>query len=633
MEEKVLQKGRGECYDIFIEIYPVVKATGNKRFLGRRKTEREIVMKQKRNQSTMVNFLGFGTMILAFVFVASVILVTLANGHLNDAYENLYDLTMDAEKLGTASKYLTQEARAYVSTGETQHKDNYFREVNTDKNREAAVYAAEEIGMSAEEEKLITDIFALSGELAVLEENAFALAEAGDNEAGTAILYGDEYEAGIAQVTAMVNEFEESVIARQQHSVDAQANFIGIMNVIAYVAAAIAVTALTTLIFYVKRDMVVPVVKLSESMVALAGGDLNNDLGMEPDTSEIGRTVDVMLQLQKFQKDVIGDMAYLLGEMANGNFDIRTRIGDAAYAGDYKELLMSIREMNRTLSETLSNINVAVEQVDMGSNQVADGSQALAQGTTEQASAIQQLSAALVELTNHVQQNAENAREGSGMSAEAGQGVNESNKDMQKLMQAMGEIETSANEINKIIKTIDDIAFQTNILALNAAVEAARAGAAGKGFAVVADEVRNLAAKSAEAAKNTTELIESTVHAVNNGTRIANETAQALDNVVQKASVVNVKIQEIASVCEEQANAIQEINVGIDQISSVVQTNSATAEESAAASEELSSQANMVKDLVGQFRLRADGGMAAAFSSKPAHSGASYTFDAAGDKY
>ena len=257
----------------------------------------------------------------------------------------------------------------------------------------------------------------------------------------------------------------------------------------------------------------------------------------------------------------------------------------------------------------------------------------MAEGSTEQASAIQQLSAALVELTNHVQQNAENAREGSGMSAEAGQGVNESNKDMQKLMDAMGEIEASANEINKIIKTIDDIAFQTNILALNAAVEAARAGSAGKGFAVVADEVRNLAAKSAEAAKNTTELIESTVNAVNNGTRLANETAQALDNVVKKATVVNTKIQEIASVCEEQANAIQEINVGIDQISSVVQTNSATAEQSAAASEELSSQANMVKDLVGQFRLRADGGVAAAFTGKPAHSGASYSFDAAGDKY
>ena len=202
--------------------------------------------------------------------------------------------------------------------------------------------------------------------------------------------------------------------------------------------------------------------------------------------------------------------------------------------------------------------------------------------------------------------NAAHAVEGSRMSAEAGAVVNESNEYMRQLMTAMDEISTTSNEINKIIKTIDDIAFQTNILALNAAVEAARAGAAGKGFAVVADEVRNLAGKSAEAANNTTALIESTVAAIQRGMSIAEETAKSLGVVVEKTSVVNVKIQNIAKVSEEQANAIQQINTGIDQIASVVQTNSATAEQSAAASEELSGQANMVKDMVGKFNLRRD---------------------------
>lgn len=563
-------------------------------------------MKKKVSQSKMVNILGVFSIAAVLIFAAAVVLINLANEQLNDAYEHLHDLTVYTDSFGDASGYLTDEVRAYAASSDKVHYDNYWNEVNVAKNREKNVAAAKEIGLTDAELTLLDEIASISNNLIPLEEEAMELANKGKNNSAIDIVYSTEYNKGVTQINAKIAELQNSVIAREQHNIDVQTVFINIVTVVSYALEVLVIVAMIGLVVYVKKDIMNPVLKITDAMTTLSEGDLSGEIALEADTTEIGRTVGAIHKLQDFQKAVIGDMDYLLTEMANGNFAIATKIGDAAYLGDYNNLLMSIRKMNRTLSNTLTNIEVAVDQVNMGSDQVADGSQALAQGTTEQASAIQELSATIAEMSEHVRLNAEHAVEGSRLSAEAGAGVNESNEYMRQLMTAMDEINSTSNEINKIIKTIDDIAFQTNILALNAAVEAARAGAAGKGFAVVADEVRSLAGKSAEAASNTTSLIESTVTAIEHGMRVANETAKSLGIVVEKASVVNEKIQDIAKVSEEQANAIQQINTGIDQIASVVQNNSATAEQSAAASEELSSQANMVKSMVAKFNLRKD---------------------------
>ena len=292
----------------------------------------------------------------------------------------------------------------------------------------------------------------------------------------------------------------------------------------------------------------------------------------------------------------------MCNELGEGNFTVKSGC-EEDYTGDYFAILSGLCHIRDTLSDTIVNIDISSNQVLSGSQQVADGAQSLAQGATEQASAVEELLASMTEMQQQVKDNAEHASSASELAGEAGDGVAESNRIMDELMRAMDDINATSNEISRVIKSIDDIAFQTNILALNAAVEAARAGSAGKGFAVVADEVRNLAAKSAESVKTTTVLIQNTLDAIAKGSELANSTSAALHGVVSKAAAVNDRVLEIARASDEQLIAINQMTAGCEQVSAVIQSTSATAEESAAASEELSGQANMLKEMISKFKL------------------------------
>jgi methyl-accepting chemotaxis protein len=312
---------------------------------------------------------------------------------------------------------------------------------------------------------------------------------------------------------------------------------------------------------------------------------------------------DALRTSQDVLTSVIGDACHLLEEMGRGNFNVRTTCEDK-YVGDLSNVLESIRVINNNLSDTLAQINLSAEQVSSDSDQVSTGAQALAQGATMQASAVQQLSATIAEISAKSQDNAHRSETAMLHSQNAGEMVTESAHYMDEMVEAMGRISKSSEEIGKIIATIENIAFQTNILALNAAVEAARAGSAGKGFAVVADEVRNLATKSDQAAKATKDLIDQSIASVHDGNDIVMKVSESLNKTVEASSETVEAIQEIAKAVEEESHAITQVNEGIDQISSVVQTNSATSEESAAASEELSTQANLMKSLMAKFNLR-----------------------------
>jgi methyl-accepting chemotaxis protein len=287
--------------------------------------------------------------------------------------------------------------------------------------------------------------------------------------------------------------------------------------------------------------------------------------------------------------------------IAQGDLNVHIDVNSTDEIG---HLSKSFEMMVSNMNEVLSNVAASAEQVASGSKQVSDSSIVLSQGATEQASSIEELTASLEEISSQTNVNAKNANQANELAVNAKLNATTGNEQMREMLKAMDEINESSANISKIIKVIDDIAFQTNILALNAAVEAARAGQHGKGFAVVAEEVRNLAARSANAAKETTDMIEGSIKKAEGGTKIATNTADALNKIVTEIEKVADLVNDIAAASNEQASGIGQINQGIMQVSQVVQSNSATSEEAAAASEELNSQATVLKDMVSRFKLR-----------------------------
>lgn len=337
-------------------------------------------------------------------------------------------------------------------------------------------------------------------------------------------------------------------------------------------------------------------------MKLLVEGDLDTPMPKTANKDETGMLVKSTEMLVEGLRTVIKDISYLLNEMANQNLDVHTA-HEEVYVGSFQDILHSMRNMRIELSGAMRQVNSSAEEVANASSQLSSSAQTLSQGTTEQASSVQELAARIKIISEEVRSTADGASDVRSQTRQTGKEVLLCNQKMQNLVEAMERIQTSSEEIEKILKTIDDIAFQTNILALNAAVEAARAGSAGKGFAVVAQEVRDLAGKSAQAAQNTSDLIAHSTDAVHIGTEIAQSTADVLLGIVNSIQSVVDAIDHIAVISNEQSESVEQVSEGIGQISVVVQSNSATAEEGAAASEQLSAEAACLKELVGQFTL------------------------------
>jgi len=367
-----------------------------------------------------------------------------------------------------------------------------------------------------------------------------------------------------------------------------------VITIILIVVIIAGIACATLLGRYISKIISQPIIKMVDAAneIAIGNPDINVTVESEDETGMLAHAFNKMIA-------GINEQAHIADVISHADFSI-----EVIPRSDNDKLGIALKRIAESLNCNFAQIKDAADQLTLGSDQVSSAAQALSQGATEQASSIEELSATLLEVSTQIDENAEFATDGTKYMGNAVLVAGQCNEQMKHMLSSMEEINHSSHEISKIIKAIDDIAFQTNILALNAAVEAARAGAAGKGFAVVADEVRNLATKSADAAKKTTALIEDSINSVKKGVKIAEETAISLTDVKVKTEYIGVSIDKLAQSANQQADSIKQINQGIEQISSVIQTNSATAEESAASSEELYGQAASLRDMVARMKLK-----------------------------
>lgn len=523
------------------------------------------------------------------------------------AFEKVEKSINDMNNLRNQSQYIKDTTgevcdvlRRYVFTGEKKDKDVYEKELYG-KTRESALNKLEKIGLTKTESNKILEAKEISDSLVPKEQSAINAVENNDKNLAQSIIFSSEYIEYQEKMDSLIDEFQEDVVTRSNAEIVEVKK--ELQSLILRTIFILSLLIILTIIEYtvIKLKIVIPINKVEKHFSRIASGDLRTSIDVEESKSEIGMLVGSVKKMQDMLLNYIDLIDSTLTSIAKG--DLRIDI-EQEFIGDFKSIKTSLESIINSFNDDFYEINLSAEQVASASEQVAAGAQALSQGATEQASSVEELASTINEISDGIKQCADSASLACEVSDQSALQVGFGSRCMDDMMTSMGEISEKSNEISKIIKTIDEIAFQTNILALNAAVEAARAGQYGRGFAVVADEVRSLAGKSAKAAQNTAILIEEAIKTVENGVKIAKETAKALDLVVNGVEKTTNYINGISSSVHSQEIAITQILSGIEQISIVVQMNSATAEESAAASEEMSAQAQILKELVEKFHLK-----------------------------
>lgn len=520
---------------------------------------------------------------------------------------NFYVILVEEDRLETTrflnqyrlgSKALTYAVQAYAVTGDARYYNDYMEELNVTKNRDIAWAGLEKNNITDEEWAAMNSIAQLSDALVPLEEKAMEAVASGNQAAAIEYVFGEQYENDIEIIT----DKTDVVISQIQKRLDSKKNVliavqVGV-EVLFLLSFLYVIRELIASIKFSREELLVPITKVSDQMVAISEGNFHATFDMEEEDSEVGRMVYAIRFMKENLVKIIREITEVLGQMGDGNYEISL---EQNYVGEFGEIKDSFYKISQEIRHTLHSLREMSNQIKMGSQQLSEAASNLAEASTAQATTVSDLTALTENLYTDMNKNSDEAKRCVNISSQAGQALLAGNKKMEELKGAVGEIGQCSEEIKNIIHVIEDIASQTNLLSLNAAIEAARAGDAGRGFAVVAEQVKNLAEQSAKSAGETTKLIEATVLAVDKGIAIADETASNISEVMEGARTATEKMSQISDLLQQNVQYMKQVDADLGEIQEVIDTNAATSEETAAISQEQTNQVETMADLMNKF--------------------------------